>query len=241
MTTTSTKLQSNIQDSLDVIYESLKTQTQKMSKELGENVVAIYFDDIRDYGLTPIKFLKTVKLLETKIDGLKLVKGYDEDALMHWGNVGDEAVPEPPVCTIRLPDGFEANFFGGGILNASGKSIPKGKQISKLTLVGSNDATRYKIIANDDYRKVIEVDKTKSDGAWAVLWAVANGGQRSAQKHKEQIDYLNYNSNCRLYSKTGYSTTKILGVKANNIVMNVSIEKISNTALEKRIRKLKTT
>lgn len=241
MTTTNSKLQSNIQDSMDLIYESLQTQSAEITKELGKNVVAIYFDDISSYGLTPLKFLKMVRVLETQIEGLKLVKGYDEDALMHWGNVGDESVPEPPVCIVKLPDGFEANFFNDGILKADGKSVSQGKQISKLTFVGTDDATRYKIIINDDYSKVIEVDKTKSGGAWAVLWAVVNGGQRAVQKHKEQIDYLNYNSKCALYSKTGYATTKILAVKMNNIVTNVAVEMVSTTALAKRIQKLKRT
>lgn len=110
MTTANSKFQGDLNSVLDLIYRTYKIQPHYLTKPFEDGIIAIYFDDLKEYSLEPDKFLKHYFYLENEITGMELISGYDEDALIYWSNVGDLTIPEPPVCKIKLPDSFEDSY-----------------------------------------------------------------------------------------------------------------------------------
>jgi thymidylate synthase ThyX len=110
------------------------------------------------------------------------------------------------------------------------------RPIKKLTLVESNVGKSYKIVINDDYKKIVLVNGT---GTWNVLLRLGKKESVEADGRKSALDYLNTNKHCQLYTKANYSLTKILSTDDGDIKSNIEIDVISEKALETRRNQLK--
>jgi hypothetical protein len=131
-------------------------------------------------------------------------------------------------------------------LDIEGKPIQKtaGQQtITKVTLIRTETNASIKIILNDEYdRKPIKASLNKAP--WRLLLRVAEKEQPLYQSSFDSaLDYLNCNTNCKLYSNTGKNLTKILERENGRIVrsVEVEIEAITSQAYQQRKNKLKST
>ena len=108
------------------------------------------------------------------------------------------------------------------------------KIIKIITCVRLNKSQhKYLIIFNKNYNDYLEVDKIKD--AWDLLFRVAERERITInKKYKNNIDFLNLNPKCKLYTKTGHNPTKILKVDGTIIIPNIPIDLISEQAYKLR-------
>jgi|GEM_PF-3258207 len=114
--------------------------------------------------------------------------------------------------------------------------------IIKLTLILSKNEyeKKYKIVINEKYKSPIEVDSVKP--SWQLLLKLAKDKyiQIENDSDKSAFDYLNSNKRCRLYTKTGYSVTKILRMERGYIKAEIPIETMTDRQYRQTLNKIGT-
>lgn len=141
------------------------------------------------------------------------------DSSLHWGNACE---------LLRI---YKKHL----IVSKSASS----DEIAKLTVINPNDGEKkYRIVINDEYNEPIEVDSTNP--SWELLLKIAK--ERDVfdwPNPKKSLDYFNSNKQCRLYTRTGYSITKILKIDRSVIKAALSIELISERQYKQRLNQIK--
>lgn len=108
--------------------------------------------------------------------------------------------------------------------------------ITSIICVKANESQNtYRLILNENYEKVLSADRAKP--SWDLIFKVASEESIRSDSHKSSLDYLNVNPSCKLYSKTGYSVTKILKSEDGYIVSVIPITMITEKAFQQRLNK----
>ena len=150
-------------------------------------------------------------------------------------NVGDfasEVIGATPQTTVQPP---------------TNKAMTKPKSnnrshcpITKIAVVRPKDKdckNIFKVVVNKDYSHPIEGDKAMK--CWVLLYTVAVDKVATDDGRKSELDYLNTNKACKLYTATGCKPTKILRQASGHIKTeeNVTIELITERAFKRRQKK----
>ncbi len=234
--TTTIKSRESISRVWELLYRTYVLQDKA-------NPIFVTEKDLKGFDLDPEDFLLNLEFLE-KLGNLTLPH-YDKPYRPGMESPGPKFFQRTKDffkfhagIDIGLPKNFESKYKVGKIVTMETLGS-KSEQIKKLTLIGSKDTIKYRVVVNDDYDNIIQVGKGKTGSTWKLLWAVATKEPVSAANRKTSFDYLNSNKKCVLYEQTGLKLTKILVTRSGRILPGIPMEIISDKTLIKRLNKLK--
>lgn len=128
-------------------------------------------------------------------------------------------------------------FLNDEVNDSSKPSKKIGRKIKKLTIAPEGEAGKVlRVAINDDYEH--EIKANTHSLVWRILNRVAGNDPEDISKRdaKYACDYVNFNDQCRLYTKTGYKPSKILQIEDDvlQVATLVEIEGIKAPVFERR-------